>query len=192
MDYDFISFLNGRAHRIFDSELENPPLDSAYFAEISFVWDDRLKSAIAGSPVLEDSVRVSAQFLRGTYNPCTQNDLQNDLHGPDSDYFIQFIPFTQQTCAPSFWKDGPEAPATCPQVTIEGDHFSRIYIPLLDPPDVSPSEVKLSFDVFLGDMGGRNDTMSVDMVLVVDDFVTHCDSDSGSVDLAQLVTPRII
>eukprot|EP00961_Rhodomonas_salina_P044629 599726-Rhodomonas_salina.1 len=128
-----------------------------------------------------------------TYNPCsffTQDALS--VSDPASLLFGAFLPISQQPCAPSFWENVAEDLETCPQVTIEDDHFSRIYIPLLYPPLSSPFEVKLSFDVFLGDASGRNDTMTVDMVLVVDDFVTHCDEDEGSVDLAQLVTPRII
>eukprot|EP00961_Rhodomonas_salina_P215742 2914496-Rhodomonas_salina.1 len=267
IDYDFISFLNGRAYRVLNQEevpfpstvpdtsggtrnvgsldtqwdimqdwkttcevgnTDTCPPDisktafvegytTAYFAEISFVWDDRMDAAVESSPVPPDSVRVVVDPTSptgvywaqpeldppgtpGQYNPCTEANLLPDAYSQNDDgpndlsnkeaFEHVFLPLVNQKCGPSVWEGSG---AYCPQVSIANDNFGRIYIPLMHPPTTHGSQVKINFELFLQDRDAvLTDAMKVSMVLAVDDLVTYCDAAAGSVDLAERVIPRII
>eukprot|EP00961_Rhodomonas_salina_P048107 646071-Rhodomonas_salina.1 len=141
-----------------------------FYAEVTFVYDDRLQPINATGAVELDSVTVNGQVF-------CDGEVSND--------FMAVV--ANQTCGPQqlAWKT-----EACPQVSIPDDHFGRLYIPL--PQDLESGVIHIEFALWFTDMGGRNDKVMLAMDLVMDNFVTWCDADKGSVDLAKLVSPRII
>jgi len=219
-------------------------LTTAHFAEVTFVWDDRLDAASEQFPVVEGSVRINIDpnSIEGQYYNQLRYLLDSDSYEVafPSLYGVReynpcfvldakqintiFLPLVSQECGPSVfpestlesvtdiqWPHGNEITLNpyydpiygaagpvknlydggmCPQVTIPDDHFGKIYIPF--DPYVSGSTLKIGFDLNLKDKDGRNASMHIDMTVVADDFSTYCDSDEGSVNLAERVVPSII
>eukprot|EP00961_Rhodomonas_salina_P000798 11385-Rhodomonas_salina.1 len=164
IDYDFISFLNA----LLTSASRRSVSGDQYYAEISFVYDDRLQPANATGAVVVDTVNVKIDGDDMT--PCS---------GEPAELEPGFAAVIGQTCGP---KDLPWD-EVCPQVSIPDDHFGRLYIPL--PDDLDADVIHIEFDLWFTDAGGRSDKMKLAMDLVVEDFVTWCDAGDGSVDLTE-------
>eukprot|EP00961_Rhodomonas_salina_P242974 3282668-Rhodomonas_salina.1 len=176
IDYDFISFLNARVHTVKDrtTTARRDARGDQFYAEVTFVYDDRLQPVNATGAVELDSVSVTIDGAPDS--PC-DDDLPTDFKAV----------VDGQTCGT---QELPWESEACPQVSIPDDHFGRLYIPL--PENLPAGVIRIAFALWFKDMGGRNDKVTLALDLVVEDYVTWCDTDQGSVDLAELVTPRII
>jgi len=167
IDYDFISHLNGRAHKVFDQP------DDAYYAEITFVYDESLE--------LNSSYPVDISTVTVDGDPACDAFPVSDRRTS------AFESVVGMDCGPTAlaWAD------VCPQVSMADDKVGRLYIPLSigDAPDGS---VKITFKLVLKDAEGSVAELAVALDLVVDDFVAWCDDSESDVDLTADVSPSII
>jgi len=183
MDFNFITYLNGRVHRVVDHpEFENPGSMSGpgaiYYAEVTFVFDERLVPAVLEAPVVASTVKVSSQSDPGSdFNAC-------------EDLPAGFLPLALQSCGSENvgWGEAPDM--VCPQVSVARDHLGRIYIPLQLQND--EEEVNIEFDFSFVDAAGRNASLAVNMALVTTDFVRWCEEAAADVDLASRVIPSLL
>eukprot|EP00961_Rhodomonas_salina_P072571 975099-Rhodomonas_salina.1 len=181
IDYDFISFLNARVHEVIDqSDGSRRGLHgNQYYAEVTFVYDDRLQPAVSEGAVVVNSVTLQVGD-DPIETPCGTDSSAAVL---DSDFEAVV---NNQTCGP---QDLEWVIEVCPQLSIPDDHFGRLYIPLDGVPTAT---VHIVFKLWFKDTDGKNDTLTLAMDLAVENFVNWCDADSGSVNLAERVIPRII
>eukprot|EP00961_Rhodomonas_salina_P163208 2198149-Rhodomonas_salina.1 len=183
IDYDFISFLNARAHKVISqTEAEDRRaglIPDQFYAEVSFVYDDRLQPLNASGAVEMHTVTV--RIGDDVEQPCGTPDSPAQLDGAFEDVVVD------QTCGPQALKWTSEV---CPQVSTPDDHFGRLYIPL--PADLDAGVIHIEFDLWFVDLDDKSDRMQLAMDLAVSEFVTWCAAGSGSVDLAERVIPSII
>jgi len=167
IDYDFISFLNGRVHEVFDQA------QHAYYAEITYVYDDRL-DLNASDPV--DIATVTAGEVE---DACVVS--------VDS----TFSAVVEKDCGPNVlgWDD-----VVCPQVSKADDKVGRLYIPLSlgAPPATPDGTVKITFKLVLKDGEGLSAELNVALDLQLDNFVSWCAAAVDSVDLTANVVPSMI
>jgi len=140
------------------------------------VYDDRLQPVNATGAVELDTVTVNDEGTPAAHR-CDDDS---------SDDFRAVV--VGQPCGP---QDLPWTTEACPQVSIPDDHFGRLYIPL-NTDDLNDNVVHIEFALWFKDVGGRSDRIDLAMDLVVEDFVTWCDTDNGSVDLTEDVEPSMI
>eukprot|EP00961_Rhodomonas_salina_P070237 943150-Rhodomonas_salina.1 len=178
IDYDFIIFLNARAHRVVNQipASDDNRWGDQFYAEVTFVYDDHLQPVNAVGAAVVDSVTVTIDGEDST--PCSGEPAVLEPS------FAAVV--VDQDCGPKHLAWGE----VCPQVSILDDFFGRLYIPL--PDNLNADVIHIEFDLWFEDKGLRSDKIQLAMDLVVSDFVTWCDAASGSVDLAQRVVPRII
>lgn len=69
----------------------------------------------------------------------------------------------------------------CPQVSMPDDNMGRIYIPMEVEGE---NTVHIEFELWLKDAGGSKTTLKVNMDLVTTLFVSWCETDKGSANLA--------
>lgn len=174
IDYDFISFLNARAHKVESSDAS--ALSTAiFFAEVSFVHDGGLSPVDSGLPVAVSTVSVTNGV-----------DVDDNVCGalPEG-----FLPLATQSCGPNTL---PWIYSACPQLFIPESNFGRIHIPL-PPPSAGTDSLLIEFDLLMVDGEGREASLTVNLVLATGtDYVTWCADDSSSVDLAKRVSPSLL
>eukprot|EP00961_Rhodomonas_salina_P191535 2585218-Rhodomonas_salina.1 len=182
IDYTFISFLNGRVYKVLDQrEPQRRDLGTdgnAYYAAVSFVWDDSLHPATSLQVVDASSLKVT--YSGGAVPVCEGSFTSDD----------DWLAVVSQQCGPQ-QNIQFGVVERCPQVIMTDDKFAQIYIPLDFSLDAI-KEVKIEFEIVLEDAEGKNASLSVDMVLMTTDSVTLCAEAKAEVDLASLVVPRLL
>eukprot|EP00961_Rhodomonas_salina_P059417 798008-Rhodomonas_salina.1 len=115
IDYDFITFLNARAHKVIEqSDARRGLYGDQFYVEVTFVYDDRLQPVNATGAADLDTVKLT---------------IDGQEHAPCVDYETGFLDVVKQACGPSELDWGVDE-TVCPQVSIPDDHFGRLYIPL--------------------------------------------------------------